>query len=73
MSVVKQTRETKKAQRDDDLFKAYEKIIIGHGKDARNLSKASLYAEVAELFYIVPGTARNIIQKKLRNKTKNDR
>ncbi len=59
-----------KDERDIALFEEYHKVMRSYGINAVKIAKSCFYAEAAKKFYITEATARIIIQKMLRKRTK---
>ena len=70
MEADKQKRQNCKGKRDSDLLIEYNAIIASYGETARYIAKSRLYAQVAEKFHIMPDSARNILQRMMRQKSK---
>jgi hypothetical protein len=70
MSKESKSRSTLTEERDEALFDQYLKVITFYGDTARFIAKSKLYEEAARPFFITPGSARNIIQRMMRYKTK---
>jgi hypothetical protein len=70
MPRISKYRLTLTEERDEALYDNYHKVITSHGTTARFIAKSELYREAAEPFFITPGSARNIIQRLMRKKSK---
>lgn len=62
-----------KDERDKMLLAEYNKVIEKYGPEARFMAKSELYRQAALPFYITAASARCIIQKMLRQKSKHSR
>jgi len=72
MEKVKKCRITLKPERNEELWIEYGKVIASYGSTARFMAKAELYRQAGEKFHITGGTARNLIQKMIRDRGRSD-
>lgn len=62
-----------KDERDEALLAEYNKVIESFGPNARFMAKSELYRIAALPFFITPASARCIIQKMMKVKSKDNR
>ena len=69
MAKVISDRSFQTEERNEALFKEYQRVIEGYGDTARYVAKAKLYEKAAKPFFISTGRAKNITNEMMRKKT----
>jgi endonuclease V-like protein UPF0215 family len=66
----KNSRQFLTKERDQALYEEYQKVLTSFGETAPFIAKSELYRLTAEKFFISAESARMIISKYMRNKSR---